>query len=226
VTAGDDRLLLDCGNGSLPNLQQRCDVADLDAVLLSHLHPDHIADIWGLYYARRFHPRGQHSIEVRGPAGTRELLVGVLGEDSGPAFDAVCHVGVAAAGDTFDVGALHVRLFAANHPVETLASRIEVGGRVIAFTADSGPSAELVACARAADLLIADATWLERDRPLPEGIHMTGREAGKVAADAGVARLLLTHILPTNDPVETAAEAAAAFDGEIFLATDLLELTL
>jgi ribonuclease BN (tRNA processing enzyme) len=119
-----------------------------------------------------------------------------------------------------------IRLFAANHPVETLASRLEVDGRVVAFTGDSGVTTRLVECAQGADLLIADATWLERDRPLPEGIHMTGREAGQLAAEAGVAHLLLTHILPTNDPEETAAEAAAVFDGEITIAHDLLELTL
>jgi ribonuclease BN (tRNA processing enzyme) len=226
VEAGDHRLLLDLGNGSLPNLQQRCDVADVDAVLLSHLHPDHFADVYGLYYALRFHPAGEQHVDVHAPAGALAHICQLLGDGSAPTFGQICRFTEAAAGDVRCVGPMHVHLHAAEHPVETLASRIEVDGRVIAYTGDSGVTERLVECARDADLLLADATWLERQRPLPEGIHMTGREAGRLAAEAGVRRLVLTHILPTNDPAETAAEAAAAFDGEIVTAHDLLELPL
>lgn len=219
-------LALDIGNGSLPNLQQRCDVAHLDAVLLSHLHPDHFADIYGLYYALRFHPDGEREIDIHAPAGAEDHIARLLRDDSKPAFGTVCRFHEAAAGDTLDIGPARIELFRSAHPIECLASRITIGGRVVAYTGDSGPTDDLLPCARDADLLIADATWLERDRPLPEGIHMTGREAGQLAADAGVRRLLLSHILPTNDPAATAAEAAAVFDGEIITAHDLLELTL
>jgi ribonuclease BN (tRNA processing enzyme) len=226
VSVGEHRLVLDLGNGSLPNLQQRIDVAELDALILSHLHPDHFADIWGLYYALRFHPAGEQRVTVHAPAGTQELLTRIISDDSRPTFATLLDIREAAAGEVLEVGGCTVRLFAAEHPIETLASRIEVDGRVIAFTADSGVTTRLVECAQGADLLIADATWLERDRPLPAGIHMTGREAGQLAADAGVARLLLTHVLPTNDPEETAAEAAEVYDGEIITAHDLLEIAL
>lgn len=226
LTAGEHRLALDLGNGSLTNLQQRCDVADLDAVLLSHLHPDHFADIYGLYYALRFHPRGTQHIEVHAPAGAQDHIGRLLGDSSRPTFGTVCTFHPAAAGDVLQLGPCHVELFASAHPIECLAPRITVGGNVIAFTGDSGPTSALVSCARDADLLICDATWLERDRPVPDGVHMTGRDAGLLAGEAGVRCLLLSHILPTNDPAETAAEAAAVFDGEILTAHDLLELTL
>jgi ribonuclease BN (tRNA processing enzyme) len=219
-------LALDIGNGSLPNLQQRCDVASLDAVVLSHLHPDHFADIYGLYYALRFHPDGERRIDIHAPAGAQSLIGRLLGDESKPTFGTVCRFRDAAGGDTLEIGPARIELFRSAHPIECLASRITVDGRVVAFTGDSGPTPDLVPCAQDADLLIADATWLERDRPLPDGIHMTGREAGQLAAEAGVRRLLLSHILPTNDPEETAAEAAEVFDGEILTAHDLLELTL
>jgi ribonuclease BN (tRNA processing enzyme) len=226
LAAGDHRLALDLGNGSLTNLQQRCDVGDLDAVVLSHLHPDHFADIYSLYYALRFHPRGEQQIDVHAPAGASEQITRLLGDESRPSFDAVCRLHVAAAGDTLALGPCRVQLHPAAHPVECLASRITVDGRVIAYTGDSGPTSALLACARDADLLICDATWLERARPLPEGVHMTGREAGQLAAEAGVRRLLLSHLLPTNDPDEVVAEAAAVYDGEVLAAHDLLELSL
>jgi ribonuclease BN (tRNA processing enzyme) len=226
LTAGEHRLLLDVGNGSLPNLMQRADVAELDALVLSHLHPDHFADIWGLYYALRFHPDGEQQLTVHAPEGAREHLGLILSDTSAPTMAATLDIRAAAAGDVLETAGCTVRLFAAAHPIDTLASRVEVDGRVVAFTGDSGPTTRLVECAQGADLLMADATWLERHRPLPEGIHMTGREAGQLAADADVRRLLLTHILPTNDPEATAAEAAEVYDGEIILAHDLLEIPL
>ena len=226
VTAGEHRLLLDVGNGSQCNLMQRCDVAELDALVLSHLHPDHFADIYGLYYALRFHPDGPKHLDVHAPPGARELIVKVLGDTSAPTFDTIYTFHDGKPGGVIETGPLTVRLFAAAHPVPALASRVEVDGRVIAFTGDSAPSPDLVECAKGADVLLADATWLESARPLPEGIHMTGREAGELAAAAGVQRLVLTHILPTNDPSLTTAEAAAVFVGEILCAEDLMEIVL
>lgn len=220
------RLLLDCGNGSLANLQQRCDVADVDALVISHLHPDHFADIYSLYYALRFHPRGEQSLTVYAPAGSRAHLAQLLTSDSAPTFGSILDFHEVAAGDRLQIGPATVDLHAADHPVETLASRVEVDGRTVAFTADSGYTERLIPCAQGADLLVCDATWLERERPLPEGIHMTGAQAGRLAAEAEVTTLVLTHILPTTDPDETASEAAQAFDGRIHVAHDLMELPL
>lgn len=218
------RLLLDCGNGSLSNLQRRTDVSAVDAIIISHLHPDHFADLYGLYYALRFHPDGPRSVPVYAPKGAWEFASQLL--DSADTFAETCRFEVATAGDVLQLGPLHVTLFAANHPVETLASRVEGGGRVLAYTGDSAPSENLHHAARDADLLLADATWLERERPLPVGVHMTGHEAGRTAAEANAQRLMVTHVFPSNDPADTAAEAARAYDGEILTATDLQELVL
>ncbi|MGH3664628.1 MAG: MBL fold metallo-hydrolase, partial [Egibacteraceae bacterium] len=153
------RLLLDCGNGSLSNLQQTCDVADVDAVLLSHLHPDHFADLYGLYYARRFHPAGVRPVDVYAPAGAAAVIAQLLGDD--PAFAQVCRFQEAAAGERLALGPLQVSLHAADHPVECLASRVEADGHVLAYSGDTGPTPRLDAAARDADLFVCDATWLE-----------------------------------------------------------------
>lgn len=218
------RLLLDCGNGSLTNLQQRIGIADVDAVLLSHLHHDHFADLYGLYYARRFQPGGPLPLPVYAPAGAQAFMGQLLGSDEH--FPRVCRFTTAAAGDTLTLGPLTVRLFAARHPVEALATRVEAGGRVLAYSGDSAPAATLVDCAQDADLFVCEATWLERDRPLPEGVHMTGAEAGAHAAAAGSGTLLLSHIYPSTDPDEVAAEAAGVHDGTVLVARDLQEHVL
>ncbi len=220
------RLLLDCGNGSLTNLQRVCDVADLDAVLLSHLHPDHFADLYGLYYALRFHRDGTQSVPVYAPAGASAHIAQLLPPDSADTFAASCRFHTVAAGDAIELGPLRVTLFAAYHPVETLACRVESEGGVLAYSADSAPTPALADCARDADLFVADCTWLARLGPYPPGTHMTGLQAGAQAAQAGARRLLVTHVFPAYDPVEVAAEAARAYGGQVLVARDLLELTL
>ena len=226
LSAGGHRVVLDLGNGSLANVQRVCDVADLDAVVVSHQHPDHFADVYSLYYALRFHPDGPHSVGGYAPAGTSAFALQLLATDATEQFGRIVALETVGAGDVVREGPMRLEFFRARHPIETLAVRVEVGGVVIAYSADTAPAPEIVDCARGADLFICDATWLERQRPLPEGVHMTGVEAGKAAAEAGVHRLLLSHILPCLDPDETFAEAAGAFDGELLLAEDLQELRL
>jgi ribonuclease BN (tRNA processing enzyme) len=218
---------MDCGNGSLSRLQRYCDVADVDAVLITHLHVDHFADLYSLYYALRFHPGGGQSVPVYAPEGAHDFIAQLLGpEDRTARLSDTCRFQVAKAGDVLKLGPLRVELFSAAHPVETLAPRVTHGDRVVAYSADSGPSPEIVACARAADLFLCDSSWLERQRPLPRGVHMTGLEAGRTAAQAGASRLLVTHVFPSNDPAAVAAEAAGVFTGEVSVATDLEEFSI
>ncbi|MDP9405211.1 MAG: MBL fold metallo-hydrolase, partial [Actinomycetota bacterium] len=164
------RLLVDCGNGSLGNLTRRCDVADVDALVVSHLHPDHFADLYGLYYALRFHANGPRPLPVYAPAGAPEFIGRLL--DDVDTFTATCRFTAARAGDVLELGPLSVTLFAAAHPVETLALRVEAAGAVLAYSADSAPTPALSDAARDADLFVCDATWLERQRPLASAVHM------------------------------------------------------
>ena len=224
VEAEGYRLLLDCGNGSLSNLQQRLELAQIDAVLLSHLHVDHFADLYSLYYALRFHRDGPRTVDVHAPRGSHDFVAQLLGDDD--QFGRTCRFSDAAAGDRLSLGPFDVTLFAGVHPVESLASRITAGGHVLAYSGDSAPTPNLVDCARDADAFLCDSTWLERQRPLPPDIHCTGAEAGRIAAQAGAARLMVTHVFPATDPAEVAAEAADVYDGEILTAVDLMELAL
>jgi len=217
-------LLMDCGNGSLSNLQKCVDPAAIDAVLLTHLHVDHFGDLYGLYYALRFHPSGPGSIPVYAPPGAQAHLAQLLHGDPEDTFAQVCCFVEARPGDTLDLGPLHLELFAARHPITTLAPRITVGDAVLAYSADSAMTDALIDCARDADVFIADCSWLERMRPLPDGVHMTAKEAGETAKRANVRTLLVSHVYPTTDPAEAAAEATSVCDAEVVIAYDLLEL--
>jgi ribonuclease BN (tRNA processing enzyme) len=112
-----------------------------------------------------------------------------------------------------------------NHPVETFGFRFEAGGAVLAYSADTGESADLVDLARDADVLLSEASFLEGP-DLPEGLHLTARQAAEHATRAGAQHLLLTHLVPWNDRERTREEATAAFDGPLTLATSGLVVDL
>jgi ribonuclease BN (tRNA processing enzyme) len=215
------RLLLDCGNGSLSNLLQLVDATAIDQVLLSHLHPDHFADLYGLYYALRFAPEGPARVPLAGPAGTPEFVTRILSNESVERFAERLPFTPVAAGQRLELGPFVVTLHAAAHPVEALAARVEAAGRVLAYSGDSGPTPALVECARDADLFLCDSTWAEADGPHPPDVHCTGAQAGRLAAQAGAARLWCTHVAPETQRGQVAAEAGEAFPGEVHVTDDL-----
>ena len=226
VEHGGNRVVFDLGNGALSNLTRRTDLADLGAVVLSHLHPDHFVDVVAMAYALRFHPRGPLQVPLYGPPGTGEMVTRHLDEDSRVRFGENLRIVEGLPGQPFAVGSLDVDVYPSNHPAAARSLRISAGDRVIAYSGDSGGGAELLDCAAGADLFVCDATWSERGGPHPEGLHLTGAGAGRHARSAEVGRLLVTHVSPTEDREQVLTEAADAFDGETLLADDLQELVL
>jgi ribonuclease BN (tRNA processing enzyme) len=122
-------------------------------------------------------------------------------------------------GDEFEAGPFRVRTAPMRHPVPTLGMRFEADGQALAYSADTGPNDDLVALAEGAGVLLSEATWI--DRPTwGEPIHMTATEAGACAKRAGVRRLVVTHVWPTNDLATTEARAAEAFGAEVSMAIE------
>ena len=227
IEADGFRLLLDLGNGALGALQRHAGMHgggvhgggmyDIDAVCLSHLHADHCLDLCSYSVARTYPPGGARPrIPVYGPAGTQQRMDQAFGlhEPRGMAgaFDFVTLTP-----GTRQVGPLRMTLATMNHPVETFGFRIEHAGRVIAYSADTGPTEALAELARGADLLLCEASFL--DGPgLPEDVHLTARQAGEYAAAGGVGHLVLTHLVPWNDREQSLREAASAYAGPLSLA--------
>lgn len=219
-------LLLDLGPGALHNLSKVIDLADLDAIVISHMHPDHFLDLYGLQYALRFHPADPGPIPVYGPADMPGMIAAILPDESVAKLKNLLTFHIAAAGDVLTLGPLRVELFEMNHPMPTIGSRITAGTKVIAFTGDTAPTPQTSHLARDADVFLCDATWSEAQRPIPADVHCTGLEAGQAAQSAGAKRLVITHVSPYNDPAAVAREAAKAYEGDIIVATDLMEIPL
>jgi ribonuclease BN (tRNA processing enzyme) len=221
VEAGGTALLLDAGNGSTANLQRQLAFRDLDAIVVSHRHLDHCADLVGAYYALRFDPAVEARLPLYAPAEVHDTLTRLMSADSAMGFDEVFSHRQVGHGDQLDLGPLAIRFAHSVHPPPTVSTRIEVDGRVLVYSGDSAGGAELVAIARGADLLLCEATWAGDASAYPAGIHLTATQAGEVAREAEVGRLVLTHIAGGTDRDRALAEASAVFDGPVVLAEDL-----
>jgi ribonuclease BN (tRNA processing enzyme) len=229
VEAGDARLALDLGNGTLGAMQRHLDPWDLDGVLLSHLHPDHCSDFASLVVHRRYHPRPpydatRHRLPVHAPAEAPERLAAAYAAsaveraqtDLTDVFTFRAHTD----GGRAELAGVTLRAGLVDHPCEAYALRVEHGGRTLVYSGDTGPCDGLVEVARGADVLLCEATWPHVtehwDEP-PPGVHLSGRQAGEHATAAGVARLLITHVPAWYDGQALLAEAKAAFDGPVEL---------
>lgn len=228
VRAGDAALVLDLGNGTFGALQRHLDPFALDAVLFSHLHPDHCADFSALAVHRRYHPFPPldvraHPLPVCAPGEAPERFAMAYAASAAERAEAdltdVFAFAALADGSTAGLAGTTVRARAVDHLCEAYALRVEHDGRSIVYSGDTGPCDALVELARGADVLLCEATWPHTglwDEP-PPGVHLSGRQAGQHAAKAGVGRLLITHVASWYDRDAILAEAAAAFDGPVEL---------
>jgi ribonuclease BN (tRNA processing enzyme) len=211
------RVLLDLGSGALGALQRFVDPLTIDAVLVSHLHPDHYFDLSGLYVMWKYHPKGPRApIPVWGPKGIARQSARAYGlrKEPGMSQEFTFH--------EYDDQPIRLGPFVISasrvvHPITAYGLRVESGGRVLAYSGDTGPCQELVDLATGADLLLAESAFVESgDNPVD--LHLTGKQAGAAAAEAGVGRLVLTHIPPWHDPEVCLAEARETYDGPLEVA--------
>ncbi|NHC45249.1 MBL fold metallo-hydrolase [Motilibacter aurantiacus] len=225
VEAGGTKLVLDVGSGALGPLQAATSLTDVDAVVLSHLHPDHCMDLCGWYVFARYHPdvlrsgRPGPRLRVYGPSGTLARLAGAYGGVGPEQMAAVFDVVELQDGETYQIGEMRFTVARVAHPVEAYATRVEHGGSSLAYSGDTGRSDALVRLAADVDLLLCEASFLVGvDDEAPEGLHLTARDAGEHAARARARRVLLTHVPPWGDPVRALAQARSAYPGPLALA--------
>jgi ribonuclease BN (tRNA processing enzyme) len=218
------RILLDMGNGSLGSLARYADIYDIDAVLVSHLHVDHFIDLCSYYVALRYRPGGNtRPVAVWGPSDTGRRLVAAYGmrgdENVTEEFE------IRDLDPQFSIGPFAIRTSRVVHPVEAYGVRVEAGGRVLAFSGDTGPTDRLVDLARGADVALFEASFLEAPDN-PTDLHLTARQAADHAARAGAERLVLTHLVPWNDRELTREQADGHFPGDLMLAEPGLRITV
>lgn len=208
VQGGGVNLWLDAGPGTLANLQRHLDLDDLDGVVLTHAHPDHWVDFLPFHNVVRY-IRTRSGLPVWSPRRVRDLAEAVNGNLTHAVdwtvVDASSHV---------ELGGLRLSFSRTDHGPETLAVRVdEQGGPSLGYTADTGPAWKLSALGEGLDAALVEASMpVDHEGSVQ---HLSGRQAGLVASEAGVRRLLLTHVQPGVDVDQQVADARAEYAGPI-----------
>jgi ribonuclease BN (tRNA processing enzyme) len=212
-------LWVDCGSGTMANVQKHIGIADVDAMIITHEHADHCVDVYPLFYARYYGGQGANGMPLYIPKGFGGRLNGLLSDESIEAFREGFSVREVEPGDDFELGPFRVRARGMSHlGLPALGFRIENDGTSLSYTGDTGPTDELVELAQDSNVLLAEATYQDGDQL--SSFHLSSRQAAQHARDAGVGRLVLTHILPTHEKAESIRQAADVFAGPIDAAVE------
>jgi hypothetical protein len=214
---GTPPLVLDFGGGVLGALQRYADPGSVH-ILLTHLHADHCLDLPGLFVWRRYHPcKPDGKAVVYGPSDTWSRLGAASSPYGGEIDDCsdVCEVRRWTDNEPVTIGALTVLPRIVAHPTESYGMRItDPSGASFVYSGDTGVCDQLIELARGADVFLCESSWTHApDRP-PD-LHLSGTQAGRIAAAAGVRELLLTHIPPWTSRDDMIREARAEFDGPV-----------
>jgi ribonuclease BN (tRNA processing enzyme) len=214
VEAQGFRLLIDFGSGSLSALQRYSDMDTIDAIILTHLHCDHMLDACTYVVVRRYAPDGpKPPVPVYAPLGAAERISAAYSSENEPVDDVYTFYGLQPG--TFPIGPFTVTVDRVNHPIETYGVRVEQGGRVLAYSSDTAPCEPLLRLAAGADLFLCEASYLDGMNN-PPGLHLTGGEAGEAATKADVGKLLLTHLVAAwGSEASTVEAACAAYAGPV-----------
>ncbi|MBQ3574206.1 MAG: MBL fold metallo-hydrolase [Clostridia bacterium] len=200
--SGNTHIIIDCGTGALKAIPGAVGFDKIDAVILSHLHFDHMSDMLPMQYALQFNQRSP--LPVYAPA-TPEKVRALL---DAPCFE--LHPM-----ENIQIGEMQISFLPVRHPVETYALKVECDGKTFVYTGDTNEIDTLDSFAEGADMLLADAGLSEADWK-EVSPHLSAGGCGRLAARCGAKELLLTHLNPKYAAEDHVREAKAAFENVRF----------
>jgi ribonuclease BN (tRNA processing enzyme) len=216
---GKTKVLIECGNGVLSRLQQICTIDELDAIVISHLHSDHMSDMMVLRYALDIW-------NARGLRETRPIPV-YVSQNPREEYDRLFYKNVFEVvpihdGMQLKIDDLSFYFQEMTHPVQSFGIGISSGDKKVVYTGDTNYNDRIESFATGADLFIADAGLLEKDKTGQNAPHLTAREVGLIASKAQVKQLMLTHLWPGYGEREVLEEAVANYPSA-FIAQEMRE---
>ncbi len=219
VEEGDTKVLLDCGSGVLTRLQEYIPLGELDAVVVSHDHPDHVADLGCLQYAAMIEKqigRRKKPFSAWGPGDAGKL-----------AYEQYCEGRSYEKEHPFRIGSLRFEVIRTLHEVPCYAVRVGApGGAELVYSGDTAYFGELANFARDAGCFLCEASFYGDGREPRTAQHLTAVEAGRLAAAARAKSLVLTHLPHFGRPQRLAEEARSVYAGKVLLARRGLTLSL
>jgi len=250
VSTGGQTFLVDCGRGVLMRAAAAgVGAANLTALLLTHLHSDHITDLSDVITTRWVTTFVPTPLPIIGPPGTRAVVEATLAALAPDISYRIAHhaditeppsvqVHEYSAGQVWDSGGVRITVTPTDHrPVEpTIAFRIEHHGASVVLAGDTVPCASLDELTRGANALVHTVIRKDLVEQMPAqrildilDYHSSVEQAAATAARAGVGTLVLTHYVPPLVPGQEdqwRALAATEFGGRVELGDDLLRVSV
>lgn len=230
VQSEGKNILVDCGNGVLSNLQKYIDFRNLDAVIISHLHPDHYVDIFPLRHAIEIERRTRADFDplpLYLPSEPSEVFAKIDGYRKAFTVIPVENLpGLESNGSIIreaEIGGNKVKFIKTDHPIPTYAILVEGQGKLF-YSADTKWADYLPEFARGADIALCEASFTEENKSLTGIGHLTCRQAGELARVAEAGQLVATHFWPGYNLEIIKSEAEAGFGREVILAQEGLHL--
>ena len=216
------KLLLDCGSGVLSRLQTFVSPKELDAILLTHSHTDHTADIGVL----------QHALLIGHMSGGEEKCLPIYTHSDDAKFIETLQYKSYTKWEPIkedgavQIGPFLVSAMKTKHSVPCFAYRIEAGGRVFGFTGDTAFKEKFASFFQGTNVLLSECNFYKGMEAAERAGHLTSEHAAVIARDAKAERLILTHLPHFGNVHQLKDEAAEFFGGEIGLASTGLTIEI
>ena len=211
IRAGSTAVVLDLGQGSFPRLAATLEPSSVDAILVSHLHPDHFIDLVALRHYLRWQFDPARHVRVVAPDGLATRIDALHDE---PGFTAST-LDVEPIREQFRIGELAFEAARVTHTRDSHAYRTSTGGSVgLVYSGDCGRAMDLDVLIRPGDTLLCEVSF----GPGPvaqDAMHLDGPAVGELAARTKVGRVLLTHLQMGFDQAATVESVEARYDGPV-----------
>ena len=225
VNSGRERILIDPGPGSV---RQLCKLGftynDVDSIILTHFHPDHCIDFISLLFACKYplEPR-KENLSVIGAVGLKNFHKGVMEVFGDAIAPELFELHLKEVSEDIIVGdKTKLTVKPVEHSDNAIGIRYEDSdGKVLCYSGDTDYCANIVELARGADLLVLECSFPDKGKVRG---HLTPSYAGRIAREAEVERLVLTHLYPVCEGYDMVSQCKKEFGGEIQIASDLMKI--
>jgi ribonuclease BN (tRNA processing enzyme) len=207
VEAGETAIWCDAGPGGFQALASVIDPTDLDAIVISHRHPDHCVDVFAAFHALTYRPEPVRGVPLFAHRSVIDHLLAFLDADDGHVIHSTFEIRSIEADSRWTIGDVAVRAVEMDHSVPTLGFEFVSGGRKVFYTADTGANGSWIDEVGPVDLLVSEASLQGDANGDGYRQHLTAAQAGEIASRIRATRLLLTHIPPHLDPLTSVREA-------------------